>query len=72
MKRLQLKRQKKIKKSEVKRLNGSTIALAGISNDLEVGKDALFLDKMQDVFSIKSFLKTYKNARKSLKKRVQK
>ena len=51
MKRLQLKRQKKIKKSEVKRLNGSTIALAGISNDLEVGKDALFLDKMQDVFS---------------------
>ena len=32
------------------RIIGNTVALAGISQNVEVNKDAIFLDRMQNIF----------------------
>ena len=68
-----------VQMGEANRLAGSTIALAGIQ---KINKDALFLHKRQDVFdnfeTTTKFLPirnqhftTYKNARRSVKRRME-
>lgn len=61
---------------------GNTVALAGISQNTEVDKDAIFLDKMQNVLDEcetstlflpfgNRLVTTVNNARRAVKKRIE-